>query len=195
MNKLEIGLLVTAILLIVYVAIYDVSQQIYAPTIVTTSVTETERIIETGTEEKLTTIVTTSITETKQIIRTEAGSRLITFVTISATEASQLIETELYGRLIILDVRPNYAYSREHLEGAINIPIERLRESVEMPEKSKGHVILVYSQTGVTGSDASQILINNGFTQVYNMDGGIRAWISEGLPVMYPGSTEGCGCK
>ncbi len=69
--------------------------------------------------------------------------------------------------------------------------------------KNHSCTILVYSNTGVTGENASQILINNGFSKVYNIDGGIKAWISEGLPVIYPNVTEstdeepngGCGCK
>ena len=125
-----------------------------------------------------------------------------TFVTFSATEAKQFIETEAGEGLLIMDVRPDYAYYRERIEGAINIPILRLREGIEMP-KNKSCTILVYSNTGVTGQNASQILINNGFSKVYNIDGGIKAWISEGLPVIYPNVIESpdeepngdCGCK
>ena len=113
------------------------------------------------------------------------------FVTISAIEAKQLIENEPEEEFIIVDVRPYSAYVQERIESAINIPILQLREGVEMPEKN--NTILIYSQTGVTGSNASQILINNGFTQVYNMDGGFKAWINEDFPVIKPKAIESTG--
>jgi rhodanese-related sulfurtransferase len=199
MNKLKTVLLVATILLIICVAGYYASQ-VNPPTVMTASITETKQFIEIKTEERLTTIVNPLMTETKQLMISETERKPITFVTISAIEAKQLIENGPEEELMIVDVRPSSAYVQERIEGAINIPILQLREGVEMPEKN--NTILVYSQTGVTGSNASQILINNGFTQVYNMDGGFKAWINEDFPVVSPKviestgeSLEGCGCK
>ena len=199
MNKLKTVLLIVAILLIICVTGYYTSQ-VNSPTVMTTSITETKQFIEINTEERLTTIVTTLMTETKQLIVSETERRPITFVALSAIEAKQLIENGPEEELMIVDVRPDSAYVQERIEGAINIPIMQLREGVKMSEKN--NTILIYSQTGVTGSNASQVLINNGFTQVYNMDGGIKAWINEDFPVVSPNviestdeSPEGCGCK
>ena len=38
-------------------------------------------------------------------------------------------------------------------------------------------------RTGNRSQTASEILVGLGFTQVYNVDGGITAWVDSGLPV------------
>jgi hypothetical protein len=54
---------------------------------------------------------------------------------------------------------------------------------------------LVHCQTGQPGGRSEQaaaILDGNGFAEVYEMDGGIEAWIAEGYPVVTGGSSGGC---
>ena len=43
--------------------------------------------------------------------------------------------------------------------------------------------VYVICRTGNRSQTASEILVGLGFTQVYNVDGGITAWVDAGLPV------------
>ncbi len=43
--------------------------------------------------------------------------------------------------------------------------------------------IITYCRSGSRSRSAAEILINNGFTQIYDM-GGISDWIAKGYPVI-----------
>ncbi len=71
----------------------------------------------------------------------------------------------------IIDVRSESDYNtRGHVEGAINIPFATLRDNFDMINKQGPTV--VYCNKGVTGNAAQNLLLNNGFKNVYNLSGG-----------------------
>ena len=115
-----------------------------------------------------------------------------TYVTISVHDAHQLIEMTSENELIILDVRTIEEYTRESIEGAMNIPLQELQEKVGMIDKNK--IIIVYCRSGVRSLQASQILVDNGFTRINNMEGGIIAWHNEGYPLLQTEENNDCGC-
>ncbi|MDT8716279.1 DsrE/DsrF/DrsH-like family protein [Clostridium sp. 19966] len=78
--------------------------------------------------------------------------------------------------VIILDVRTNIEFNNGHIEGAINIPVDELRD--RMKELDKGKEILEYCQVGLRGYIASRILIQNGF-KVKNISGGYKSFLSQ----------------
>jgi len=83
--------------------------------------------------------------------------------------------------LVVLDVRTQSEYDSGHIRNAKLIPHTELEGRLDELNKTDG--ILVYCRTGGRSSTASQILVDNGFLYVYNMLGGITAWIDEGYPV------------
>jgi NADPH-dependent 2,4-dienoyl-CoA reductase/sulfur reductase-like enzyme/peroxiredoxin family protein/TusA-related sulfurtransferase/rhodanese-related sulfurtransferase len=62
---------------------------------------------------------------------------------------------------ILLDVRTDFEFSNGHLDGAINISVDDLREKLASLDKNK--VILTYCQVGIRSYIASRILMQNGF--------------------------------
>lgn len=110
------------------------------------------------------------------------GSYLVPvkFVTISALDANELIDSN--QNIIILDVRTDTEFGEEHIEKAINIPVQELLDKIG--ELDKNSIILVYCRTGIISAQASEILADNGFTNIYNMDSGISAWKNEHLPIV-----------
>ena len=70
----------------------------------------------------------------------------------------------------IIDARASSQYETDHVEGAVNIPQDKLREECKSMDKSKS--VVTYCNKGVTGNAAQNILINNGFKDVYNLSGG-----------------------
>jgi len=73
---------------------------------------------------------------------------------------------------LLLDVRTELEFNNGHLEGAINIPVDSLRE--RMGELDKNKEIHEYCQVGLRGYVASRILSQNGF-KVKNLTGGYKS--------------------
>lgn len=90
------------------------------------------------------------------------------------------------GEVFILDVRTQEEYASGHINGSTllavqDIPKQELTEKLkEIPKNRK---ILVYCRSGRRSAEASGILAENGFAQVYNMQGGITEWMNSGYEV------------
>ncbi len=76
---------------------------------------------------------------------------------------------------LILDVRTSEEYNREHIHNAINIPLDRIDE-INLPKDDK---IIVYCQSGMRSMEAVNKLIDMGYTNLYNLDGGLLNWGGE----------------
>jgi len=100
--------------------------------------------------------------------------------TVSVADAKGMIES--IPSLVILDVSTEAEYSERHLKGAINIPLSDLPN--RMADLDSKSVVLVYCRTGRRSSEACALLAKGGFTKVYNMEGGIVAWMNSGNPVV-----------
>lgn len=70
---------------------------------------------------------------------------------------------------LVIDVRSSKQYEAGHIPGAINIPLEKLRE--ESKKLDKSGKIAVHCNKGVTGNMGQNILLNLGF-DAYNISGG-----------------------
>lgn len=75
------------------------------------------------------------------------------------------------GSVTLLDTRTSLEYSRGHVEGFVNLPVDELRERIKELDKSKP--VYVICQSGLRSYIASRILIGNDF-DVYNFAGGFR---------------------
>lgn len=74
----------------------------------------------------------------------------------------------------VIDVRSIKDYDKGHIEGAVNIPLEKLKDEAECFDKNK--VYVVHCNKGVTGNAAQNLLINLGFKEVYNLSGGYKQY-------------------
>lgn len=96
-----------------------------------------------------------------------------TFQQITASEARELMETE--ESFILLDVRTQEEFEEEHIEGAILIPVDQIMILTPEQIPDKDILILVYCRSGRRSLDASQQLVDLGYTQVVEF-GGIIDW-------------------
>lgn len=101
------------------------------------------------------------------------------YTNVSVSVAKTMIDSN--PDLVILDVRYRYEYDDGHLRNAILIPLGELESRLDELDKEKE--TLVYCRSGGRSASASGILDANGFTSVYNMQGGILAWINAGYPI------------
>jgi rhodanese-related sulfurtransferase len=101
---------------------------------------------------------------------------------ISVNEAYKMIK-KARGNLVILDVRNHSEYNLGHLYDAVLIPVYELEERISELQEHVNDPIIVYCKAGSRSQIACEILTTNGFTKVYNMLGGITAWMEAGYPI------------
>lgn len=121
-----------------------------------------------------------------------------TYTDVSVSDAKKMVEE---GDVFILDVRTPDEFHAAHIEGAVLIPVASLKnpsgEPVLPPEDLLANrmddpllpdncdaKILVYCKTGSRSVNASKILVNAGYDNVYNMQTGVKVWIDGGYPVV-----------
>lgn len=101
------------------------------------------------------------------------------YVDVSVQKGREMIDT---GEVFLLDVRTQEEYNEGHIPGSTLIPVQELETRLnELPQNKK---ILVYCRSGNRSATASEILIRNGFTQIFNMKGGITEWKNAGYEVV-----------
>jgi rhodanese-related sulfurtransferase len=82
----------------------------------------------------------------------------------------------------LIDVREPVEYADGHVEGALLMPLANVVQlAADLP---KDEPVYVFCRTGNRSLQASQALVAAGFEDVRNVDGGIVAWTSAGLPVV-----------
>jgi rhodanese-related sulfurtransferase/peroxiredoxin len=104
-------------------------------------------------------------------------------IDISVDEAYQMLQ-ENPDEIILLDVRPEPVYNSEHIPGAINIPFGVLESRLDELDKSKSIIVVCQAGTSTLPSD---MLVQNGFEQVYMLIGGVNAW-KDKYPTTLPSS-------
>ncbi|MCS6991390.1 MAG: rhodanese-like domain-containing protein [Chitinophagales bacterium] len=97
----------------------------------------------------------------------------IKYHNISSREAARLMQS---SHVIVLDVRTPEEYAAGHLPKArlINFYDKDFAEQLEKLDKSKTYI--VYCKAGGRSSKASQLMIEKGFTSVYNLEHGFDKW-------------------
>jgi rhodanese-related sulfurtransferase/rubrerythrin len=78
------------------------------------------------------------------------------------------------GSYTLLDVRQPSEYEEAHLPGARLVPLPRLMDA--LGEMDRRRPTIVYCAVGGRSRTAAQFLLNQGFEDVYNLQGGIEAW-------------------
>ncbi|MBP1593212.1 MAG: pyridine nucleotide-disulfide oxidoreductase, partial [Bacteroidetes bacterium] len=84
---------------------------------------------------------------------------------------------------IILDVRTPDEFSLGAIPGAVNIPIDGIRDHLsEIPQDKN---IYIYCAVGLRGYLASRVLMQNGFNNVFNLSGGYKLYQAATTPVAF----------
>ncbi len=83
--------------------------------------------------------------------------------------------------VFLLDVRTREEYAFGAINGAVNIPLDELRD--RLPEIPAGKKIVVYCAVGLRGYLALKILTARGYEQVKNLSGGYRTFATSVAPV------------
>jgi rhodanese-related sulfurtransferase len=92
-------------------------------------------------------------------------------------------------KIVLLDVRPpdEFHSIQGHIPNAINIPLHELLHQVEHDSELqalKPHRIILICQTGGRAAIAVRLLRQRAFYGALLLEGGMRAWLAEELPVV-----------
>jgi len=79
---------------------------------------------------------------------------------------------------VVIDVRPPATYRTWHIPGAVNIPLDELRDRMEELREAAGdQPLYLYCRVGFTSYIAYRILIQSGFDRVSSLTGGVQTFV------------------
>lgn len=99
---------------------------------------------------------------------------------VSPAQAVMLMNRQ---NAVVVDVRDAAEFAAERIEGARNIPAAELAKRSKELEKFKSRPVILACASGSRASKAVGTLRKEGFQQVYNLGGGLKAWKDAGQPV------------
>lgn len=101
------------------------------------------------------------------------------FVSLSAEQAAELMRTR--EDLLVVDVRTLKERKEAAIKGSVHIPMNDIfRDEVPL---SADRPILLYCAVGGRSRAVAIWLQKKGFTELYNLGGGIVDWQKKGFPV------------
>jgi len=84
---------------------------------------------------------------------------------------------------LVLDVRVEKEYQEGHILDSTHIPVGALETRIKEIAERKNDPVVIYCQTGMRSKQAGGILKKHGFETMYNVQGGLNAWINANLPI------------
>ena len=99
---------------------------------------------------------------------------------LSPAEATLLMNRE---DALVLDVRESGEWGSGHIPGARHITLAQLDKRMSEIEKFKDRPIIICCASGNRSSSACGQLKKGGFEKVFNLSGGISAWLGANLPL------------
>ena len=88
------------------------------------------------------------------------------------------------SNFIILDVRTPIEYQNGHFEGSKNIDYKSKDFTKVVSEMDKNKMYILYCRSGVRSAKSYDIMKKLNFTNVYNVEGGIKRWMKNGFPIV-----------
>jgi rhodanese-related sulfurtransferase len=86
-------------------------------------------------------------------------------------------------RFVLVDVREESEYAKDHLPGAVHLGKGILERDIEQRVPDTGTELVLYCGGGFRSALAADNLQKMGYTNVLSMDGGIREWRDKGYPL------------
>jgi len=118
------------------------------------------------------------------MVETASPSPVQSVKNINVAEADALIQANAGNPdFIIIDVRTPEEFAAGHLENAVLVDYRAGNFNEEIGKFDRSKEYLIYCRTGNRSSGARDIMKEMGFLNINHMDGGITAWLAEGLPV------------
>ena len=112
-----------------------------------------------------------------------ASVRLVPVQILEATPREAALLMREPG-ILVVDVSPSDDYDGAHIFNAISIPRSQLWSRLGELGGNFDAPILVYDTRGERSGSAAQMILDDGYNRVYELQGGLRVWTREGYPVV-----------
>lgn len=99
---------------------------------------------------------------------------------VGTMQATRLINSE---KAVLLDLRETREFAEGKVPGAVHVPLSQLQARLGELEKFKERPVIAYCARGQRSRSAGSTLQRAGFTKLYNLTGGHKAWKDAGLPL------------
>ncbi len=86
-------------------------------------------------------------------------------------------------KLVLLDVREESEWAKDHLPGAIHLGKGIIERDIEERFSDSATPLVLYCGGGFRSALAADNLQKMGYANVISMDGGIRGWCEKGYPL------------
>ena len=86
-------------------------------------------------------------------------------------------------KLLLLDVREESEFAKDHIPGAIHLSKGVIERDIELAVPDLATEIILYCGGGFRSALSAENLARMGYSNVISMDGGIRVWRENGFPL------------
>ncbi len=93
------------------------------------------------------------------------------FKQINIQQAQSLIQSK---PVTVVDIRDPHSYESGHIKEAVRVSDQNIDEFIQNTPKDRP--VICYCYHGISSQDAASFLCENGFQEVYSLDGGYEAW-------------------
>jgi len=116
---------------------------------------------------------------TALLIGGEIQSRISGITDIAPGEATRMIN---HDNAVMIDMREDKDYREGHIVNAIHAPASSVSDTGKL-DNYRDQPVIVYCQRGQRSSAYCSKLKKQGFGSVYNLKGGLLAWLKAELPL------------
>ncbi len=117
------------------------------------------------------------------LVAAACGTATQTGVVQVSTDDAYAITSAPPADLVVLDVRTPEEFSEGHLTNAVNVDFYADDFAGNLAALDKDVPYVLYCRSGNRSGTTAEQMRSLGFSEVYEIDGGILSWIDDGLPL------------
>ena len=110
------------------------------------------------------------------------GSSTVAIELVQPPQAAQVLEDRA-SDVVLLDVRTAEEFNEVRVPGSVNVDFYATDFAAQLDQLPKDVPYVVYCRSGNRSSQTMDIMADLGFSEVFDVAGGIIAWNEAGLPV------------
>lgn len=95
----------------------------------------------------------------------------------------QVEELLIGAGVLVVDLRSPGAFRQGHIRGSLHVPFDEVPKRFEIPDPAAKRAMVLVDETDALSHRALDLLTARGFTWIYVLKGGLRAWRSANRPL------------
>ncbi|WGH74436.1 rhodanese-like domain-containing protein [Tenacibaculum tangerinum] len=110
----------------------------------------------------------------------------VPYITVSELQKEKTFDSDKGNSIVLLDAREPKEFEISHLKNAVCVGYDffNLENTLQKLPKDKNTKIVVYCSLGIRSEDIAEQLQKAGYTNIFNLYGGIFEWKNQGKTVV-----------